>query len=166
MKVLKYLLCVSFFSAAINSQASILGDEFIRLGNRINSASLSSDQIQNLGLKLDEVKSILDNTSGAGFICIQGTVYRPGSRNIWAGDSQACSDKNKVLIQGDYACVMGTVYGPGSFEKWSGNSLSCGNRKLVQIGKHYVCIAGTVYSPGGFEQWTGDSNYCEKAVLD
>lgn len=119
MKTLNYLVFIFTLQITIFSNASTLGDQFIRLGQKINSAVLSSEQIQNLSLKLDEAQDILNGGSGASeFVCIQGTVSGPGNQNIWTGDSQACSNPNKVYIQGDYACVTGALYGAkGSLKK-------------------------------------------------
>lgn len=167
MKNLKYLICTLMLHLAFFANASTLGDEFIRLGQEINNVSLSSDQFQNLSIKLDEAKSILSGGNGAsGFICIQGTVSGPGNQNIWTGDSQACSNSQKVYIQGDYACVTGTLYGAQGRLKWTGDSNACGDRTKVKIGQRYACAVGTIYGPGGFEKWTGDSNYCAIAVLN
>lgn len=167
MKSLKFLACALILQVTGFSRASTLGDEFIRLGQKINSTSLSSDQIQNLGLKLDEAQSILSGGNGTGrFICIQGTVTGPNNQSIWSGDAHACSNPNKVYIHGDYACVTGTLYNARGSLKWTGDSNSCGDRTKIKIGQRYACAVGTIYGPGGFEKWTGDSNYCANAVLE
>lgn len=164
----KYLIATGLIlSLCLSAWASLVGDEYIRLGDRINRTALSEGQQQALLQKLSEAEDILNGGSNtSGFICINGTVHGPNSQQIWTGDFDSCSNPDKVYILGDYACATGTLYGYRGSLKWTGDFNACGDRKKVRIGKRYACAMGTVFGPNGFQQWTGDFNYCEKAVLN
>ncbi len=163
-----YQITVLFLTAVftLQAQASMLGDDFIEVGNRINkSSSLTSEQQSELNKILSNAETILNGGSiSGGYICIGGSVTGPNNFNVWTGDSNACDDPDKVLIGDLYVCVTGTLYGPDKLAVWSGNSEGCVSK--VKLGRHYACADGTVYGPNGFQKWTGNSNACASIKLD
>ena len=101
-----------------------------------------------------------DSYYGSSFYCLDGYLHGPDGLKEWSGNSNACSDPNKVLIGHRFACFNGYLFGPKKMKKWSGDSNVCGNPNKVKFGSRFVCFDGYLIDNQGNEQWTGNSNYC------
>lgn len=96
----------------------------------------------------------------ASFYCLNGYLHGPDGLREWSGDSNACSDPDKVLIGRRFACFNGYLFGPNNIRKWSGDSEVCGKPEKIKLGRNLACLNGYIIDAAGNEEWTGDSEYC------